>query len=422
VQGQQEQRGSAALGLRAGSIALSVHVLAGATAAFLGALHLLVNLPVLGSGHGPDYGVFWTAGRLALHAPELLYEPEALTQAQQALVSYELRLRPWVYPPTALLVFVPLGLLPFWPSFWIWSLTGIAATLSLAKSHLALPWSGLVLLLLAPCTLYALLQGQVSLLLLPALIGALATLDRRPVLAGVLFGLALAIKPQTVVLLPLALLVGRHIRALCYATATGLALVVSSGAVFGTDLWLRWSSSLSAFVAMADEYGMRRGGVAPYPVLDSLGLEASVVAAGRLILVVAGMLIVSCVYAARDGDLPARLTALVGGSLFCSSYALGYDLVLLAPAAVVVLIAPGPRYRIATRAAAVAASLYWLGPVGPVAFTVAMTSPHVASAIRGVFPGARCTRVRGALQGELAESPLDEGTAVAAAASMAKGA
>ena len=66
--------------------------------------------------------------------------------------------------------------------------------------------------------------------------GALVHLDRRPWLAGILFGL-LAYKPQFGLMIPLVLVVTGRWRTIAAAAATVLALAAATTLVFGVDVW-----------------------------------------------------------------------------------------------------------------------------------------------------------------------------------------
>ena len=76
-----------------------------------------------------------------------------------------------------------------------------------------------------------------------ALIGfALMQIDRRPVVAGVLFGL-LAYKPQFGLMIPLVLLATTRWRALIAAAATVAALTLAVTLTFGADTWRAFFAS-----------------------------------------------------------------------------------------------------------------------------------------------------------------------------------
>ena len=71
-------------------------------------------------------------------------------------------------------------------------------------------------------------------------------IDRRPVLAGILFGL-LTFKPHLGVLIPFALLVLGAWRVIAVAAVTTLLLVAGSVAVFGTEPWQRFVGETSGY-------------------------------------------------------------------------------------------------------------------------------------------------------------------------------
>jgi hypothetical protein len=71
------------------------------------------------------------------------------------------------------------------------------------------------------------------------LIGGLLSLDRRPILAGVLFGI-LTIKPQIGMLLPVILLLERRWLTIASAVVTTAILVVLTAMLFGWHVWVEF--------------------------------------------------------------------------------------------------------------------------------------------------------------------------------------
>jgi hypothetical protein len=70
-----------------------------------------------------------------------------------------------------------------------------------------------------------------------ALLGmAIASIEKRPALAGLCFGL-LTYKPQFGLLIPLALIVGGYWRIIAWAAVSATAMIALSVAVFGHDIW-----------------------------------------------------------------------------------------------------------------------------------------------------------------------------------------
>jgi hypothetical protein len=72
-------------------------------------------------------------------------------------------------------------------------------------------------------------------------------LDRRPVVAGLFLAL-LTFKPQFGPLFPLALIAGRHWRAMASAVVGSVVLAAASAAAFGIDTWRAFLASTDATV------------------------------------------------------------------------------------------------------------------------------------------------------------------------------
>ena len=141
----------------------------------------------------------------------------------------------WSYPPTMLLPARLFAGLPYLPAFALWS----SATLAIFLGGLYLAglrgwW--LLAALLAPATAVNLFFGQYGYLLAGLLIGGLSLRDSRPILAGILLGLA-TIKPQLGLLLPILLLAQRQWWVIAAASATALLLLGLSLAVDGIEVW-----------------------------------------------------------------------------------------------------------------------------------------------------------------------------------------
>lgn len=273
----------------------------------------------------PDYSVFWTAAQVE---PAKLYDAEHLTQLQSWLVSPEKGLRPWAYPPSALLVFLPLSLMPFWPSFLVWTFGSLALYLWAARKYVDRLW----LLAVSPPVFVALVSGQTSILIAAAAMFALK-MDgefRR----GVVLGLAAAIKPQALVAAPF--LLNRREMA---GFVTGGACLVLASLAFGIGPWIEWIKALPRFGEIAAGLGLVS--ITPTGIADLTGLPRWPF---WLVGAVAG---ISLAWWSRDKD--ERLLGLIGGSLLISPYAMIYDMVGLMPVAVAALAsATGPRKLLAS--------------------------------------------------------------------------
>ena len=143
----------------------------------------------------------------------------------------------WSYPPHMVLFIWPLGLMPYVLAYITWCLAGIA--LYLYASSLVIPRGRLLFIASAPGIAVCTFFGQNGFYTAALLIGGLFVIDRRPILAGVLFGI-LTIKPQLGLLLPVVLLLERRWLTIASAIVTSAILVAITGMLFGWDVWLEF--------------------------------------------------------------------------------------------------------------------------------------------------------------------------------------
>lgn len=275
-----------------------------------------------GNPFRPDYSVFWTAARLALVDPSRLYDAELVTQAQSWLVDPARGLRPWAYPPSGLLAFLPFSWLPFWISYFAWVGVSVAAYLWAARRFASGWW--LALVVLSPPFIVAAVSGQSALLVAAAILWAVSVSRDRPFAAGLVLGLAAAVKPQSLVAAPLLL-----DRKGLTGFACGGSLAVLGSLVFGIGPWLIWLEALPEFARIATDMGL---------VFSTPTGLANLLGAPRALFWAAGAALgVWLALSTRSGDAQARLVGLVGGGLLITPYAMIYDMVALMPVAVLAL-------------------------------------------------------------------------------------
>lgn len=142
---------------------------------------------------------------------------------------------PFMYPPTFLFAIAPLAYLPYLLSWFAWlgmtALPYLAAIRQILPGRLAWPFA-----LAMPPVFYNVIFGQTG-FLTAGLIGlGLTLLQRSPVWAGVLIGLA-SVKPHFGILIPIALMAGGHWRAFGSASITVIAMILGSALVFGDEPW-----------------------------------------------------------------------------------------------------------------------------------------------------------------------------------------
>lgn len=188
---------------------------------------------------GRDFLNVWLYGRAAWAPdPARFYDWPAHWAAIEAVAGAEYPGQQWSYPPTLLLLTAPFGLLPYLPALAAWTVAGIVAFVCALQG-----WTrdgrSIALALLAPAGVFGLISGQMAWLGAAALLTGLRWRERRPVAAGVLFGL-LTVKPQLGVLLPVLLLATRNWRAITAATVTAALLAGATATLFGMEVWTAW--------------------------------------------------------------------------------------------------------------------------------------------------------------------------------------
>jgi hypothetical protein len=309
------------------------------------------NIDYDGRPLGSDFSNVYTAGVAALHGHATLpFDPAGQFHAEQAIFGTATPFYGWHYPPYFLLIAAPLAALPYLAALVVWQVSTLCLYLgalwlllrngpmpALERDRL---WP--VLALGFTAVFVNLTHGHNGFLTAALLAAGLALLDRRPVVAGIAFGL-LAYKPQFAVMIPLVLVATARWRTLAAAAATVAALTAVVTLLFGADVWPAFlASSHFTRVVVLEQGGtgfqkiqsvfawvrLWNGPVAlAYAVqaVVSLGVAASLIALWR-----------SNVSQARKG------AALCLAILLATPYSLDYDLMIAAPA-IALLTADGLR-------------------------------------------------------------------------------
>src|SRR4051812_28567511 len=197
------------------------------------------GVDVVGSPIGRDFINIWVGPRLAF-GDQLwtLFDFPAYHAAIGTEFGQPLPTHNWSYPLFALLAFWPLAQLPYFAALALWTfgLFTIFAGVTLSQIKRPMRPLALLLLVLAPASLINTVGGQNGFLSAALLLGGVLMIDRRPVLAGVLFGL-LTFKPHLGLVMPFALLALGAWRTIIAAIVTAAILVAISLSVFGFDPW-----------------------------------------------------------------------------------------------------------------------------------------------------------------------------------------
>jgi hypothetical protein len=184
-----------------------------------------------------DYMSFQAAGTLADRGtPAAAYDERVLGQTEKEIYGdRRIPLFGFYYPPVFQLLCAALAWLPFTWSYLVFMAATALGYLAVLRGTLrdAMITGALISF---PAVFYTIVVGQNAFLTAALFGGALLLLDRRPVVAGILFG-AMCYKPHFLVLVPVALIAGRYWKTLAAAAVTGLAIAALSLLVLGWETW-----------------------------------------------------------------------------------------------------------------------------------------------------------------------------------------
>jgi alpha-1,2-mannosyltransferase len=277
---------------------------------------------------GRDFLNFWMGARSVFgDGPAAWFDAATYNAALRDMLGAPYPEHFWSYPPHVLLFIWPFGLMPYLPAYIAWCVTGVALYL-LACSG-AVTRQQLLFLAVAPGVAVCIFFGQNGFFTAALLIGGLVCLDRRPVLAGVLFGI-LTIKPQLGLLLPVILVLERRWVTIVSAIATVAVLIVATAMLFGWNVWIEFWQK----VVPQQQWLTAHGGGLLFVMVSSVFYGARLM---HLPLAVAWALqaitsalavaaVVWCYWKRRDPALSLGL--LVTATFLVTPYILNYDMVV----------------------------------------------------------------------------------------------
>ena len=281
---------------------------------------------------GYDFMAFWGASSLMLQGdPAAAYDLGRIVAAEKVGVPALISPHPWFYPPMFGLVVLPLALLPYGWSLVLWLAVTLPGFIAILRRIAPAPQTAW-LTLAFPGTYVNAIHGQNGFLVATLFGGAMLTLERRPVLAGILIGL-LSFKPHFGLLIPLALICGRHWTAFFAATLTTIAFALASTAVLGVDSWTAFVGSMPMVADLLEEPDNLNWSNMPsaFASLRLLGVAIPIAYAAQATLALIAAAGVAWTWWRRASP-PLAAAVLVSGSLLVSPYLFDYDTPLLAVA------------------------------------------------------------------------------------------
>ena len=320
-------------------------------ASVAGLVYLVVTcnglIDLQGQPLGTDFSNVYAAGSYVLDGdPEAPFDTVRQHAREQEIFGEATPFYGWHYPPFFLFVAAALALMPYGVALAVWQavtlglyLLAIRAILhaslrgaptDLAAAAMTPPW--LLLTFAFPAVLINIGHGQNGFLTAALLGAALVQLDRRPLVAGVLFGL-LAYKPQFGLMIPLALAASGRWRSFAPAAATVALLAVATTIAFGPHVWQAFLDSTRFTRLVALEQGntgwykiqsifawarMWGGSI---PLAYALQSAVTVALGGALIWLWRS-----------TASYPLKAAALCLAAILATPYSFDYDMMALAPA------------------------------------------------------------------------------------------
>ncbi len=276
-----------------------------------------------------DFVSFYAAGDLAdAGTPHLAYDQAAHAAAEERATEPGIHYQFFYYPPVYLLLCALLARLPYLAAFVLFEGASLALFLAVAQHILnARGWSAMVPLLAFPAVFWTLGLGQNAFLTAAILGGATLLVERRPFVAGLLFG-TLCYKPHLGLLVPVALAAGTHWRAFAGATLSSIGLVAASLVIFGLDTWRDFLAIAMTSPGTYENGRIQLAGIiSPFAALRVIGVDASLAYLLQLGATLAAALVVAYLWRRRL-SLPVRAAGLIAATLVAVPVMLLYDLML----------------------------------------------------------------------------------------------
>jgi hypothetical protein len=327
---------------------------------------------------GTDFSNVYAAGTHVLDGnPAAPFDPRLQYAREQAIFGAKTPFYGWHYPPLFLAAAAALALMPYQLALIVWQGVTLALYLLAIRMIVAsgaflpsplrggsarsagvgvsavshdipsrttptphpspqgggvLPSLWLLLALAYPAVFVNLGHGHNG-FLTAALMGfALITLDTRPILSGVLFGL-MAYKPQFGLMIPLVLLATGRWRTLFAAAATVAALIVTATLAFGMESWrafFTFAEYTRTVVLETGETGWHKiQSVFSWARMWGASVPLAYAVQAAVTLAVAASLV--WLWRSRESS-GLKGAALCLAAILATPYSLDYDLMVLAPA------------------------------------------------------------------------------------------
>jgi len=288
-----------------------------------------VILPRTGDLIAGDFVCYWAAAHFAAAGnATLAYNPTAIASLEHTQLAFTSNAGfPFFYPPSFLLLLLPLGILPYLPALLSFLAAGFVPFFASVRQLLPQRWA-LLPIVAFPGAVVTAGTGQNGFISAACFGGYMVLLDRRPILAGACLGF-LSYKPHFALCVPVALLAARRWRAVAGAAISVTALTAVSLLVFGQDAWFAFLKGLpEAGKILAHDIFDPAKVQSTFGAFRIMHLPMAAGAVAQGIVSVGGLAVLGAAAWRRPGGR-AEGAILAAAALVCSPYLVDYDLVIL---------------------------------------------------------------------------------------------
>lgn len=321
---------------------------------------------------GTDYSNIYSAGKWVLEGrPEAPFSPPLQHQMEKRVFGEDTPFYGWHYPPVFLGLAALLATMPYLLSLFVWQITTLIAYLAVVgRIFGAITFPGqaersearagvqtnidseldpgsraarspgerpdfktwLLPAIAFPAVFVNIGHGHNGFLTAALIGGGLLLIDRRPVIAGILFGL-LCYKPQFGMLLPLVLGISGRWQVFVAASATVIAICLFTWLGFGTQTWIAFKDSLEftrMVVLEQGDTGFHKI-QSPFAAVRLWGGPVPLAYAAQAAMTGTVAVVLAILWRSRAA-FALQATALLAGALLSTPYLLDYDLVVMGPA------------------------------------------------------------------------------------------
>ena len=314
-------------------------------ASAIGFLYLVVTahggIDRQGRPLGTDFSNVYAAGTYANEGnANAAFDPPQQFARERAIFGDATQFYGWHYPPFFLFIAAALAWMPYGLALAVWQAVTLGLYLWMIRTIVVIPtrqppaadplW--LLLALAYPAVLINVGHGQNGFLTAALVGGALVILDRRPLIAGILFGL-LVYKPQYGLMIPIVLAVSGRWKCFAAAAATVALLTIATTLTYGVSAWHAFLASTEFTRTVVLEQGStgwhKIQSVFAWARMWGAPIPLAYVLQGGVIVAIAAAL----AWLWRGpASYPLKAAALCLATILATPYSFDYDMMVLAPA------------------------------------------------------------------------------------------